>query len=427
MADRSKFPPVFWLANSLEVLERFAYYGIYFSFGIYMTHLGFSRDQLGIVQTIFLLLSYCLPVFSGTLADRYGFKTMLITAYLAYLPSILLLIYSKSFSGIALTMLTIGFAAGLFKPLVFGTVCAVTDKSNSTLGVGIFYAMVNIGGTAGPVALGWLRAKSWNYAFLAAAAIIGLMLVITILFYKEPPREIQPKTLREKLGEIGEALSDKRFATFLFLLGVFWWVPFWAFFNLCALYTDKNLDTAQLYQTVRSVFGSGVADFLSHEEGGVRRILGETISNTGWVIIAFQLIVSRVVEKFRPIPSFFSGLGIAASGYAILGLAAVVDSRLLFLGVFLFAVGEMTASPRIQEYVVRLAPKEKTGLYAGANFLGTAVGAFSGVLYTSLYGRLDQLGHPGWVWYVLAVHLLVGIVAIAIFQKLAGTMEELES
>ena len=51
MENRSPFPPVFWVANSVEVLERFAYYGIYFGFGIYMASLGYSRDQLGIVQS----------------------------------------------------------------------------------------------------------------------------------------------------------------------------------------------------------------------------------------------------------------------------------------------------------------------------------------------------------------------------------------
>jgi dipeptide/tripeptide permease len=122
MAQRTPFPPVFWISNLLEVLERFAYYGIYFSFGIYMTSLGYSRAQLGGVQTIFLLLSYCVPLFSGALADRYGFKRMLVVSYLAYLPSILLLILTRSFSGIALTMLSIGLAAGMFKPLVSGTV-----------------------------------------------------------------------------------------------------------------------------------------------------------------------------------------------------------------------------------------------------------------------------------------------------------------
>src|SRR3989442_4489227 len=99
-ATRSAFPRVFWVANCIEILERFAYYGIYFGFGIYMTSLGYSRDQLGIIQSLFLLLSYTIPVVSGSFADRYGFKRVLIVSYLAYLPSILLLILTRSFSGI---------------------------------------------------------------------------------------------------------------------------------------------------------------------------------------------------------------------------------------------------------------------------------------------------------------------------------------
>ena len=146
MDNRTSFPPVFWIANLIEVLERFAYYGIYFGFGIYMEHLGYSSGQLGIIQSLFLAVSYTVPVISGTLADRYGFKKVLIVSYLAYLPSVLLLILTKSFSGVALTMLSIGFAAGIFKPLISGTVRAVTDKTNKTLGFGIFYAMVNVGG-----------------------------------------------------------------------------------------------------------------------------------------------------------------------------------------------------------------------------------------------------------------------------------------
>ncbi len=101
--NRTSFPAVFWVANTIEIIERFAYYGIYMGFGIYMEYLGYSKSQLGIIQSIFLLFSYVIPLFSGTFADRYGFKKMLIVAYLAYLPSILLLLLTKSFSGIALT------------------------------------------------------------------------------------------------------------------------------------------------------------------------------------------------------------------------------------------------------------------------------------------------------------------------------------
>jgi len=428
MSDkRTPFPPVFWVANSIEVLERFAYYGIYFGFGIYMTSLGYSWDQLGWVQSIFLLLSYGIPVVSGSFADRYGFKKVLIVAYLAYLPAILLLILTKSFSGIALTMLTIGLAAGIFKPLIAGTVRAVTDATNKTLGFGIFYAMVNVGGTFGPIVAGKLRAISWNYAFIAAAISIGVMLVITVLFYKEPPREIEGVTLGQKLKEIKVVLLDLKFALFLVLLGFFFWLPFWAFFNLCALYVDQNLDTARLYVEMKSVLGATFTDFFAHVgEDGQKRILGETISNTGWIIVLCQIFVSRLAEKFRAMPSFMFGLFMSGVGFAVLGVARAAAPSWVFAGIILFAIGEMVASPRIQEYITWIAPKEKAGLYMGSNFLGTAIGAFtSGILYTSLvYGRFDAAGRPEWVWYVLAVHMVLGVGVFLLFGKLLGEFKE---
>jgi dipeptide/tripeptide permease len=428
MKNRTAFPPVFWVANLVEVLERFAYYGIYFGFGIYMEYLGYSRAQLGIVQSIFLALSYVVPVISGTFADRYGFKRVLIISYLAYLPSILLLILTRSFSGIALTMLSIGLAAGIFKPLISGTVRAVTDKTNKTLGFGIFYAMVNVGGSFGPIVAGKLRAVSWDYAFYAAAAAIVLMLLITVFFYREPPRDIKGVTLGQKFGEIKTALSDLKFASFLVLLGLFFWMPFWAFFNLCAVYVDRNVDTAQLYLSLRNVFGEAFAGFFSHtDEHGVQRVLGETISHTGYIIMLLQIFVSSRLERFRAIPSFLVGLLIAALGFGVLGLALHTGAAMVFLGIFLFAVGEMISSPRIQEYITWIAPKEKAGLYMGSNFLAVGLGgATSGITYTTLYGYFRDLGHPDYIWYTLAVHLLAAIAVMYLFTRLAGEFQERE-
>ncbi len=426
MEKRTPFPGVFWVANSIEVLERFAYYGIYFGFGIYMASLGYSRAQLGIVQSLFLLLSYGIPVVSGTFADRFGFKKVLIVSYLAYLPAILLLIFTKSYSGIVLTMLSIGLAAGIFKPLIAATVRAVTDKSNKTLGFGIFYAMVNVGGSFGPIVLGKLRAISWDYAFIAAAVAIVVMLLITIFFYEEPPREIEGKSLGEKLGEIGVALKDLRFAALLVLLGVCFWLPFWAFFNLCAVYVDGNLDTARLYQQMQAVLGTTVANFFSEtDEQGTRRILGETISHTGWIIMVLQVFVSRTAERFKAMPTFMFGLLLITVGFLIIGLAKLTAPAVLFLGIVVFAVGEMVSSPRLQEYITWIAPKEKAGLYMGMNFLAVMVGAaLSGVTYTSLWGTFEAMGRPEYVWFVLGAHTLLAIGALSLFTKLAGELKE---
>lgn len=427
MEKRTPFPAVFWTANSVEVLERFAYYGIYMGFGIYMEYLGYTKAQLGIVQSIFLLFSYVIPVISGTFADRFGFKKVLIVSYLAYLPSILLLIFTKSFTGIALTMLSIGLAAGIFKPLISGTVRAVTDRTNKTLGFGIFYAMVNVGASFGPVVAGKLRAISWNHAFVAAAVAIGFMLLITIFFYKEPEREIEGATLRQKFRDIYVALSDGKFAVFLVLLGLFFWLPFWAFFNLMALYVDRSLDTARLSLNLESIFGSAFAGFFSHVDvDGKRKLLGETISHTGYIIMIFQVFVSRIAEKSKAIPTFLFGLLIAAVGLLFAGFAGVSAPAWVFLGIGLFAIGEMISSPRIQEYITWIAPKEKAGLYMGSNFLATGLGGFLSGLYTELYGMYRDMNHPEYVWYTLSGHLIVGVLAIFLFTKSLGEFKELE-
>ena len=394
-----------------------------------MEYLGYTKAELGIVQSLFLFFSYVTPVFSGTFADRYGFKKVLIISYLAYLPSILLLIITKSFSGIALTMLSIGLAAGIFKPLISGTVRVVSDKTNKTLGFGIFYAMVNVGASFGPIVAGNLRAISWNYAFAASAIGIIFMLLITIFFYKEPVREIEGITLGRKFKDMGIALADYKFLIFLILLGIFFWLPFWSFFNLLAIYIDRNLNTVSLYNSMRSILGTWFTSFFSAENSnGTRRILGETIANTGYVIIILQIFISRTFEKFKALPSFLFGLFIIAISFLVLAYAKIGASEWVFFGIFLFAVGEMISSPRIQEYITWIAPKEKAGLYMGSNFLATGLGgALSGVIYTSLYGYFrDSLNQPEYVWYALTGNILLGILAIFIFTKTLGEFKELE-
>jgi len=426
MSKRSAFPKVFWIANGIEVLERFAYYGIYMGFGIYLQQLGYSKGDLGIIQSIFLALSYLVPLFSGTFADKYGFKKVLMISYLAYLPAILLLIVTKSFSGIALTMLTIGFAAGIFKPLISATVRATTDSTNKTLGFGIFYAMVNLGASFGPLVMGKLRALSWDYVFYTAAGTIFIMFLITLFFYKEPEREIEGVSLKQKFKDIGIALSDAKFTIFIILLGVFFWLPFWAFFNILAVYIDDYMNTAELYNSVKAVLGEGVAGLISRQEDGVWKINAEAISHTGYIIIIFQLLISRIFEKRAAIPSFLFGLFVAALGFVVLGLSVTGSNNWVFFGIFLFAVGEMISSPRIQEYIMWIAPKEKAGLYMGTNFLATFIGAILSGIYTGVMGSYQAAGHPEYIMYTLAFHTILAILAIYIFTKTLGDFKELD-
>jgi proton-dependent oligopeptide transporter, POT family len=428
MKKRTAFPPVFWTANTIEIFERFAYYGIFMGFGIYMQNLRYSDTQIGFVQSIFLMLSYLIPIISGTFADRYGFKKMLLVAYLIYLPAILSLLLTHTYSGILLAMSGIGFAAGIFKPLVMATIRSVTDKTNKTLAFGIFYQMVNLGASLGPVLLGKLRVISYQYSFIIAASAIGVMFLVTLFFYKEPHREIQGETLGKKLREMGMVLSDFKFLMFLVLIGLFFWLPLWAFFELLARYVNFNIDNTILYYNIKNVLGSGVANFISEVDAkGVRHILGETIAHDGYVIILLQILVSTISAKSKPLSSFIIGLLITALGFVFLGLAGIWFPSLVFLGILFFAIGEMICSPRIQEYIGWIAPKEKAGLYLGANNLAICLGAaLSGVIYNTLFGVFREMNHAEYVWYTLAVHCIIGAVVIFIFTKTLGEFKEMD-
>ena len=277
---------------------------------------------------------------------------------------------------------------------------------------------------------GKLRAISWDYAYYGAASATIFMLLITIFFYSEPKREIEGVRLSQKIMDIKAVFADFRFSIFLVLLGVGYWMPFWAFFNLCALYADSSLDAVRLFEGLQFVFGPTLATALfGHTDAnGTTRMLGETLSHTGYFVIVLQVFVSRILERFRAIPSFLFGLCLAGVGFFVIGLAALTTPTILFAGIFLFAVGEMITSPRIQEYIVWIAPKEKAGLYMGTNFLAVGLGgAMSGVVYTSLYGSFQAQNHPEYVWFVLAGHMLLTFIILGLYTATIGKFHEQES
>jgi H+/Cl- antiporter ClcA len=63
----------------------------------------------------------------------------------------------------------------------------------------------------------------------------------------------------------------------------------------------------------------------------------------------------------------------------------------------------------------------------GSNFLAIGLGGgLSGLVFTSLYGFFRDKGHPEYVWYALAAHFIIGILALLLFKKGAGEFKELE-
>ena len=80
---KPKFPRVFWAANTIELFERAAYYSMASFMVIYL------KESLGMRPTFATFLNgsllwgliYFMPIVSGTLADKYGYKRSLTLSF----------------------------------------------------------------------------------------------------------------------------------------------------------------------------------------------------------------------------------------------------------------------------------------------------------------------------------------------------------
>jgi proton-dependent oligopeptide transporter, POT family len=227
MVRLKDFPGTFWIANTMEIFERMAWYGFFAVSSLYITGavsdggLGFSDEDRGILQGVVTFFLYLFPVASGALADRYGFKKMLFWSFLVLAPAYFFLGQFNSFYSFFLAFMLVAIGAGMFKPVIIGTVSKTTNDKTSSMGFGIFYMMVNIGGFVGPIIAGIVRALDWNYVFMASSGWIIINMILVSLFYREPTSESKsenPRTFKKVLEDMVEVLGNGRFFLMIFIL-----------------------------------------------------------------------------------------------------------------------------------------------------------------------------------------------------------------
>lgn len=255
-AKRSAFPASFYVANSMEIFERLAWYGFFALSSLYLTSpisqggLGFSEQQRGFLQGMIPFLLYLLPVLTGAMADRYGYRRMFLLSFMLMAPGYYLLGQVSGFWSFFAVFVLVAVGAACFKPVVVGTVGRCTDDSNRGLGFGIFYTMVNIGGFIGPLVAGYVRAISWDWVFIMSAFWISLNFIPALLWYKEPALTADEKTNKTNalplLQEVQLVLGNGRLALMvlpLLLLLIFSSLTpltFWQIVALSALWITIN-------------------------------------------------------------------------------------------------------------------------------------------------------------------------------------------
>ncbi len=397
-----QFPKTFWIANSMEILERWAWYGLFTVLAVYLTDstdvggLGFSQTDKGTILGVVTAILYLMPVVTGAIADAVGYKKVLFVAYTILSSGYFLMGQFTGFWSVFFVFLYIAMGAALFKPVISATVSKTTTDKNSSIGFGIFYMMINIGGFLGPIAASKLRNNpeyGWTAVFIMASVTISLNFIL-LIFYKEPERKKRTEPLfavvKKSISNIATALSDIKFLIFLVLI-----VGFWTMFNQI-FYTLPNfieqwVDTRPLYDLIYS-FSPMLADLAGTPQKTISQEM--MINLDAGAIIFFQLIVSGITMKFKPLNSMMIGILICGAG---VGLSFItMNPFFVLLGIFIFALGEMASSPKFTEYIGKIAPKDKIALYMGCSFLPVAAGNLfagylSGAVYESLADKITLL------------------------------------
>lgn len=392
------FPKPFWVASIMELFERIAWYGMFAILAMYLVAskdvngLGFTDEQGGAIIGFVTGTLYFLPIITGAIADRIGYKKSLIIAYIILAIGYFALGYVNSYWEFFAVFMFLALGAAMFKPVASAIVTRNTNKGNSSMGFGIFYMMVNVGGWIGPFIVGKMRGESnWQIAFNIGIIAITINLLFVLLFFKEAKSNLEDQ--KQSLGEtishsfknIWEALKDSRL-TILLVIMIGFWTLFNQLFYTLPKYIVDWVDAGKLFSTIND-FSPILASLIGDADKAIAK--PELLINLdAFAIIVLQILISYIIIKWKPINAMIIGFIIVSVG---IGLAFYFrDGLFIILGIIIFAIGEMTANPKFSAYIAEISPKGKEALYMGTYFLPIFVGnVIAGWISGNVYGKMS--------------------------------------
>ncbi len=392
---------VFWIVGGMEMIERLAYYGVRSVATIYATRPA-AEGGLGVTMATFgwLLLSWNLvqsivPIFTGGLSDRYGYKETIFASTLVKCFGYLVMAWFPTFGGFFVGAIFLATGTAIFKPGIQGTLIKCTNRQNSSMAWGVFYQTVNIGAWIGPLIALQMRHMSWVYVFYVNAGFICLNLLL-LLTYREPDkeerlarqqriregREKQTSLFRESLAE----LKKPHLLVYLLIFSV-WWFMFPMIWDVLPKYVDDWVVTERLVDTLFGPEGTRFAlwHFLlgMSEDGKSIEPEGIVNINAGMIMLTCFLFAG-LSAKMRATTSMVVGTTFVAFALCLFGMYTLVWFAILAM--IVFSIGEMLASPKFSEYLGNIAPPDKKAMWMGFSQAPILIGwTIEGKLGPQLY------------------------------------------
>ena len=410
---RSGFSSTFWIANTLELFERLAFYGTKAVLAVYIAE-KVGLDDAGWFTGFFSGLIFLLPAAAGVIVDQFGFRRSLVACFSIFCLGYFLIGFAISDTAqplvemigkatyMYLVLIITAVGGSLIKPCIVGTVAKTSSTDSRALGFSIYYSLVNLGGFLGPLVALAVRQNLGIESVLFMSSITSFLLCIgALVFFKEPggneSKTESTRTFQGLLSDFFVVLTNVKFILFLVIFSGFW-MMFWHIFFLLPFYGKEKLgfDNFEILETI-DAFG----------------------------IILLTVPVTALVRKWKPFTAMCAGFLIASLSWFVLGAFPTVSAT--FVGIFLFALGEALQSPRFYEYVSSLAPKHQVGTFMGFAFLPVAIGAFTAGSISDWLRHTYLDSNPSMMWFILGGIGILSTILMVVYNSIFTNQAAAES
>ncbi len=361
-------------------------------FPVFIRDFGLSYSELGLLVTVFFVISGIGQALAGFVVDRVGARPVLMAALWAFVAAAGAAALAEGFGGLMLAAALAGLGNSPFHPADF----TILNKRVSQARLGHAFSVHGISGN-----LGWAAAPvlligvsewsgNWRYAYVVAG-LLALAVIALLMLQREAIDDAKGEWAHQKSG--AAALPDEHAMAFLKLPSV--WLCFSFFF-----FTTAALSAIQ-----------------SFSAPALATLYGLPVSATAFVVTGYMLagalgmvvggfLVARSASLERNIALAMSAaallLALTASGWLPASLALVVAS--------LAGFGTGLAGPSRDMLIKRAAPPGATGRVYGTVYSGLDVGF---AVAAPIFGALMDAGRPAAVFWGAALALLMGIMAAA--------------
>jgi len=383
------FKRAFWMVNAMEMLERLAYYGVRVVIPIYIAQadeingLHFTQVEKGYIFMVWALVQSLVPVFSGGFADRYGYKKTIAVSIAIKIVGYLMMATQREFWPFLIGCCVLAAGTAIFKPGIQGTLVKTLDKRNSSIGWGTFYMLVNIGGFLGPPLAHFLYGWSWPTVFYGCAVIVSLNFLMLLTYKGIPAGGDQSGGLIKIAKMTLKNICKPRLAVFIQIMsGV--WLMFMQLFDLLPNFIVDWVDSSMIVQTFHLP-----AMFTVETARGIQITQEWLINANAGLIILCVVFVTWLVARIRRVHSILMGIIISSIGLIVAGFT--MSGYMCLMGILCFSLGEMLASPKMDEYLGVIAPEGEKALYMGYANIPLAIGwAYGSFLAGNVYDKMGD-------------------------------------